>query len=55
MNITDDFKSIRRKLERQDQKAEFEDKNPPPPAWYSKPVVWTPNGRYSGTPKQANG
>jgi hypothetical protein len=29
-SIVTDFKSIRRKLERQDQKAEFEAKNPQP-------------------------
>ena len=28
-SIITDFKSIRRKLERQEQKAEFEEKNPP--------------------------
>jgi hypothetical protein len=42
MNIIDDFKSLRRKVDRMDQKAEHEAQNPPPPAWYSKPVVWTP-------------
>jgi hypothetical protein len=46
MDAVNDFKSIRRKLERQDQKAEHEAQNPPPPAWYSKPVVWTPDGGY---------
>lgn len=30
MSIIHDFKSIRRKLERQEQKAEFEEKNPKP-------------------------
>ena len=29
MSIVTDFKSIRRKLERQEQKADFEEKNPP--------------------------
>lgn len=39
-----------------DQKAEFEAKNPPAQAWYSRPVVWTPEGGNAGmTPKQANG
>jgi hypothetical protein len=47
MSVVTDFKAIRRKLERQDQKAEFEDKNPPPPAWYSQPVVWTPDRGYA--------
>lgn len=36
MSIVTDFKSIRRKLERQEQKAEFEEKNPPP-AMYGWP------------------
>jgi hypothetical protein len=30
MSIVTDFKSIRKKLERQEQKAEFEEKNPKP-------------------------
>lgn len=47
MSIIHEFKAIRRKLERQDQKAEFEDRNPPPPAWYSKPTVWTPDSGYA--------
>lgn len=29
MSIVTDFKSIRQKLDRQEQKAEFEEKNPP--------------------------
>jgi hypothetical protein len=37
-----DFKSIRRSLERQEQKAEFEEKNPKPAA-----VVWTPEYGYA--------
>jgi hypothetical protein len=36
MDAVNDFKSIRRKLERQEQKAEFEAK--------SRPVAWTPDG-----------
>jgi len=36
MSIVTDFKSIRRKLERQEQKAEFEEKNPEP-AMYGWP------------------
>jgi hypothetical protein len=50
MSIIHDFKSIHSKLERQEQKAEFEVKNPPPPAWYSKPVVWTPEYGYGKPP-----
>lgn len=46
MSIVTDFKSIRQKLERQDQKTEFEAKNPPPPAWYSNAIVWTPEYGY---------
>jgi hypothetical protein len=45
-----DFKSIRSKVERMEQKTEYEAKNPPPPAWYSKPVVWTPEGGYGNKP-----
>jgi hypothetical protein len=37
-----DFKSIRQKLERQEQKAEFEEKNPKP----AMTVVWTPEWGY---------
>jgi hypothetical protein len=50
MDAVNDFKSIRSKLERREQKAEFEAKNPPPPAWYSKTVVWTPEGGYGVKP-----
>jgi hypothetical protein len=46
MNIIHDFKSLRRKLERMDQKAEHEAQNPPPPAWYDKPIAWTPEHGY---------
>lgn len=46
MSIVSDFKSIRSKLERMEQKAEFDVNNPPPPAWYSAPVVWTPEQGY---------
>jgi hypothetical protein len=45
MNIIDDFKSLRRKVERMDQKAEHEAQNPPP-AWYDKPIRWTPEHGY---------
>lgn len=41
MSIVTDFPSIRRKLERQEQKVEFEEKNPKP-----APVVWTPEYGY---------
>jgi hypothetical protein len=41
-----DFKSIRLKLDRQEQKAEFEEKNPKPD---QNKVVWTPEWGY-GTP-----
>lgn len=41
MSAVFDFKSIRRKLECQEQKAEFEAKNPKP-----APVVWTPEWGY---------
>ena len=34
MSIVTDFKSIRRKLERQEQKVEFEEKNPVPAMYY---------------------
>jgi hypothetical protein len=40
-----DFKAIRSKLERQEQKAEFEEKNPKP-----NPVVWTPEWGYGVAP-----
>ncbi|WP_441235645.1 hypothetical protein [Bradyrhizobium sp. 930_D9_N1_4] len=36
MSIVTDFKSIARKLNCQEQKAEFEEKNPPAPDWYSQ-------------------
>lgn len=39
MSIVTDFRSIRRKLERQEQKVEFEEKNP-------KPMVWNPEWGY---------
>ena len=41
MSIISDFKSIRRKLERMEQKAEYDEKNPTP-AWYDMPVMWSP-------------
>jgi hypothetical protein len=38
VSIVTDFKSIRRKLERMEQKAEFEEKNPEPePSMYGWP------------------
>lgn len=40
MNAVTDFKSIKRIVDRQEQKAEFDAKNPPPPAWYSMSVCW---------------
>jgi hypothetical protein len=48
-----DFKSIRQKLERQEQKADFEEKNPKPPMT----VVWTPEWGYGVpvTPFLVNG
>jgi hypothetical protein len=46
-DIITDFKSIRRKLDRQDQKADHEAKNPAPPAWFNKPIVWTPERGYA--------
>jgi hypothetical protein len=45
MSIIHDFKSIRRKLERQEQKAEFEAK--------SQPIAWTPEHGYL-TPSEFN-
>jgi hypothetical protein len=47
MDDVNDFKSIRAKLERQEQKAKFEAKNPPAPMWFNMPIVWTPEGGYS--------
>lgn len=47
MSIIHDFRSIKRKLERQEQKAEFDAKNPPPPAWYEMPVCWSPEQGYA--------
>jgi hypothetical protein len=47
MDAVNDFKSIRRKLERQEQKAEFEEKNPPAPMWFNVPIAWTPDGGYA--------
>ena len=41
-----DFKSIRRSLERQEQKADFEEKNPKP--LDAAPVVWSPEWGYGG-------
>lgn len=50
MSIITDFKSIRQKLERQEQKAEFEEKNPP-----AMTVVWTPEWGYGGlSPSDVN-
>jgi hypothetical protein len=40
-SIVTDFRSINRKLHRQEQKAEFDAKNPPPAK-----VVWTPEWGY---------
>jgi hypothetical protein len=42
VSIVTDFRSIRRKLERQEQKADFEEKNPKP----AMTVVWTPEWGY---------
>jgi hypothetical protein len=42
VSIITNFKSIRQKLERQEQKAEFEAKNPRP----DNTVVWTPEWGY---------
>jgi len=39
-----DFKVINRILRRQCQKTEFDEKNPPPPAWYSLPSCCQKNG-----------
>ncbi|MHC2867968.1 hypothetical protein ACVIYH_009101 [Bradyrhizobium diazoefficiens] len=56
MSIVSDFKSIRRKLERMEQKADHEAKNPPPPAWYGMPVMWSPEQGYAiNTPNPVNG
>jgi hypothetical protein len=41
-SIVTDFRSINRKLNRQEQKAEFDAKNPPPAK-----VVWTPEHGYA--------
>jgi hypothetical protein len=41
MSAVFDFKSIRSKLERQEQKADFEAKNPP-----AMKVVWSPEWGY---------
>lgn len=46
MSIVSDFKSIRRKLERMEQKAEYDEKNPAP-AWYDMPVMWSPEQGYA--------
>lgn len=44
-----DFKSIANKLSRQEQKIEWDEKNPipSPPAWYNFPVSWSPEHGYS--------
>lgn len=47
MSIVTDFRSINRKLERQEQKADFEEKNPKPDP--SK-VVWSPEWGYGMAP-----
>jgi hypothetical protein len=47
MSIVSDFKSIRRKLECQEQKADFEEKNPKPEL---NKVVWTPEWGYGVAP-----
>lgn len=39
-----DFPAIKRKIERQEQKADFDANNPPPPEWYNLTVCW-PAGR----------
>jgi hypothetical protein len=48
-----DFKSIKRIVDRREQKAEFEEKNPKPPAWYSNAIVWTPEYGYAPPPSDA--
>jgi hypothetical protein len=45
MSIVTDFKSIRRSLERQEQKADFEEKNPKP--LDAAPIVWMPEYGYA--------
>jgi len=46
-----DFKAIRRKLDCQEQKAEFDEKNPKPEP--AMKIVWTPEWGY-GTPVPSN-
>jgi hypothetical protein len=43
MSAVFDFKSIRRSVERLEQKADFEEKNPKPTP---NPIVWTPEWGY---------
>lgn len=40
MSAVTDFKAIKRILDRQEQKAEFDANNPPPPAWYNLAMCW---------------
>jgi hypothetical protein len=55
-----DFKAIARKLNRMEQKAEFEEKNPPTPAMYGWPhgvavplkSLAHPAWPYTGTPHE---
>jgi hypothetical protein len=48
MSIIHDFKSLRRKVERMDQKAEFEEKNPPVPASFWEQFLGYPAGSFRG-------